>query len=111
MSNIQLVLIASLFILLFLYLSYFRNRIFNALFFFCFFLVGIGFIINPSITQRIATFFGVGRGVDLVIYLLMVVFFFLFIAIFYRMRQLGKTIIDLVRIRAIDTAVKLGKNQ
>lgn len=109
MSNIQLVLVVCLIFLLLFYLSFFRNRIFNALFFFSFFVLGIVFIINPSITQGIASFFGVGRGADLIFYFLFIVFFFLFIAIFYKMRHLGKTIIDMVRTRAIDNAQKLGE--
>lgn len=107
MSNIQLVLLASLFVLLLLYLRFFRNRIFNMLFFVVLFFVGAVFVINPSITQRIARFFGVGRGVDLIFYLLFVVFFFLFIALFYKTRNLDRTIIELIRKRAIQDAKKL----
>jgi len=108
MSTIQLVLITSLLLLLFFYLRFFKNRVFNAFFFFCFFLLGIIFIIRPSISQTIASFFGVGRGVDLIFYFLFIVIFFLFISIFHKMRHLGKTIIDLVRQKAIDEAKKLG---
>ncbi len=110
MSNIQLTLVASLVLLLVFYLRFFRNRVFNAFFFLCFFLLGILFILRPNLAQSIASFFGVGRGVDLIFYFLFVAVFFLFIAIFFRMRNLGKTIIDLVRIKAIEDAKKLGNN-
>lgn len=105
---IQLILSVSLILLLIMYLRFFRNRLFNAFFFIGFFLVGIVFVLRPNITQRIADFFGVGRGVDVVIYLLLVAFFFMFIAMFYKTRHLGKTIIEMVRNRAIDNAKILG---
>ncbi|MDQ6610186.1 MAG: DUF2304 domain-containing protein [Bacteroidota bacterium] len=109
MSNIQLTLTASMVLLLVFYLRFFRNRVFNAFFFFCFFLMGIVLILHPNISQRAAAFFGVGRGVDLIFYFLFVILFFLFITIFYKMRNLGKTIIDLVRARAIEEAKDLGQ--
>ena len=111
MTKIQVVLLVSSFLLLLLYLQFFRNRIFNTLFFTGFFIVGIVFIIHPNFAQQTADFFGVGRGVDLVIYFLLVLFFFLFIALFYKTRHLGKTIIDLVRNRAIENAKKLGSDK
>jgi hypothetical protein len=70
--------------------------------------LGIVFVMKPSITQKIASFFGVGRGVDVIIYLLLTGFFFLFIALFYRIRHLDKIIDELVRNRAIENAKKLG---
>lgn len=108
MTIIQLILSASLFLLLVLYLRFFRNRLFNAFFFIGFFLIGILFVLRPELAQRIAGFLGVGRGVDVVIYLLLVAFFFMFIAMFYKTRHLGKTIDELIRNRAIDNARKLG---
>lgn len=108
MSGIQQVLLVSLVLLLFVYLRFFRNRVFNALFFFSFFLLGIVFVLRPSLSQSLATFFGVGRGVDLIFYFLFIAVFFLFIAVFQKMRHLGKTIIDLVREKAIDEARNLG---
>lgn len=111
MSTIQLALTASLILLLVFYLRFFRNRVFNAFFFFCFFLVGIVFILRPGISQSIASFFGVGRGVDLIFYFLFVLIFFLFIALFYKTRNLGKTIIDLVRSKAIEEAKILGERK
>ena len=107
MTKIQLVLLISSFALLMLYLSFFRNRIFNTLFFFCFFVAGIVLVVRPDFAQQTADFFGVGRGVDFIIYLLLVFFFFLFIALFYRIRHLSKTITDIIRNRAIEQAKKL----
>jgi len=77
------------------------------LFFITLFIIGIVFVIHPSVTTQLASFFGVGRGVDLIIYLLLLAFFFLFIALFYKIRTLDKTIIELVRSRAVKTAKKL----
>ena len=107
MTRIQVLLTINLGILLFLYLRFFRNRIFNMLFFITIFAIGIVFVIHPSITTQLASFFGVGRGVDLIIYLLLLAFFFMFIALFYKIRTLDKTIIELVRSRAVKTAKKL----
>lgn len=111
MNKIQILLLISSLLLLFLYLRFFRNRIFNTLFFVGFFLLGALLIVHPEFAQQTAAFFGVGRGVDLIIYLLLVLFFFLFIAVFYKTRHLGKTIIELVRNRAIENARKLGDSK
>lgn len=111
MTNIQLALVAGLVFLLFFYLRFFRNRLFNALFFFGFFCFGIVFVLWPHLSQHVAAFFGVGRGVDLIFYFLFIAVFFLFIAVFYKMRHLGKTIIDLVRAKAIEEAKQLGQKR
>ena len=108
MTLIQFILSTSLVLLLVLYLRFFRNRLFNAFFFIGFFLLGIAFVLQPNFAQHIADFLGVGRGVDVIIYLLLVTFFFLFIALFYKTRHLGKTINELVRNRAIDNVKMLG---
>lgn len=106
MTKIQIALLVSLVILLFLYLRYFKSKLVNRLFFLVFFGLGIVFVINPDISQKVATFFGVGRGVDFVIYFLLVVFLFLFINIFYRLRNMDKTITDFIRSKAIEEAKK-----
>lgn len=108
MTNIQLVLVAGLAFLLVFYLRFFRNRLFNTFFFFCFFCLGIVFVLRPHLSQHVAVFFGVGRGVDLIFYFLFIAIFFLFIAVFYKMRHLGKAIVDLVRAKAIEEAKLLG---
>lgn len=108
LTIIQLILSGSLFLLLILYLRFFRNRLFNAFFFIGFFFLGIVFVLHPDFAQQMAEFLGVHRGVDLIIYLLLIAFFFMFIAMFYKTRHLGKTIDELIRNRAIDNAKKLG---
>lgn len=72
---------------------------------------GVILIVDPQLSMKIANALGVGRGVDLVIYLGMTGFAFLFLLIFSKLRALESQITSLVRTIAIQQAVDGAQTQ
>jgi len=62
-------------------------------------------VIFPSITQRAADAVGVGRGTDLILYALVVMFLFAIAGMYFRQRDLENRLATLVRALAIHQAV------
>ena len=67
---------------------------------------GIGATINPDALQMVADAFGVGRGVDLAIYMFMLAGVFLIVNIHLRMRAQSETLTRLARDVAIRDSVR-----
>lgn len=61
-------------------------------------------IFNPDILARIATFLGIGRGVDLVLYVSILAFSIAFFLVFLRFRRLDEQLTRIVRHQAIRDA-------
>jgi hypothetical protein len=64
--------------------------------------LGMALAIAPSILQPIADAVGVGRGVDLMIYLFMVATILLVANVHLRMREMRDAMTDIIRRSAID---------
>jgi len=58
-------------------------------------------VVRPETTAAVAHVFGVGRGVDLVIYLALVVVFFLVFRLFARIEDLERQLTRFVRAQAL----------
>ncbi|MDO5722996.1 MAG: DUF2304 domain-containing protein [Flaviflexus sp.] len=67
----------------------------------CFVLIAVISILNPGLTTRVANFVGVGRGTDLLLYLLIIAFLSYSVASFRRMNTFENRITDLARELAI----------
>jgi hypothetical protein len=65
------------------------------------------FIFSPDATNRIAHRLGVGRGADLVFYLSIVIFWFVILKLYVRIRKLEKIVTDVVRKDALNEAEKI----
>lgn len=59
--------------------------------------VGVGAVIWPTSTTIVANAVGVGRGTDLVLYVLVMVFLFTTVAIYQRMHHLETRLTELTR--------------
>lgn len=69
--------------------------------------VGLGFIaIFPIIIERTATFVGVGRGVDLIIYLALFICFYTLFKLSVKQNKLEKDMVTMVRKIALTKAEK-----
>ncbi len=73
-----------------------------------FWIVVGGFIILPEMSSRLAIFFGVGRGVDLMVYVSIIFIFYLLFRIFVRFEKQEREITKIVRKIALDEAEKGG---
>jgi hypothetical protein len=63
-------------------------------------------ILYPELTTKVANFVGVGRGTDLLLYLLVAVFLYVTVGFYLRFRDLERQLTVVARRLAIDEAVQ-----
>jgi small membrane protein len=68
---------------------------------------GVAFVLRPDFTSRIAHFLGVGRGVDLMLYIFLVATIYALLQLYARVRTLDWQITQLSRALAIANVRKL----
>jgi hypothetical protein len=72
---------------------------------------GVAAVIFPGALTRIAQAVGVGRGTDLVLYVLCVTFMFVTIALYLRLSELHDRMVELARRHALlETEVRAGRD-
>src|SRR5579859_3217299 len=104
---IQVVLLAGVVLLLFVFIRNshtVRAQALKRIAFILFLLVTCDAVLRPNDTNWAAHKLGVGRGADLVLYLLVVAFAFFALNTFLRFRNLERRFTDLVRAVAISDA-------
>ncbi len=68
-------------------------------------------ILMPVTTSKIAEFFGVGRGVDVIIYISLALLFYLVFRIYVMIEDLRHEITEIVRYIALQKTVKSSKSR
>jgi hypothetical protein len=63
-------------------------------------------ILYPELTTKVANFVGVGRGADLVLYLLVAVFLYVTVGFYLRFRDIERQLTVVARRLAIDEAIQ-----
>ena len=109
MTPIQFILIIGFLFTGLFYFVRLRNRIADVLLLFVLVAAAVLFILFPDWTNVLAKKLGVGRGADLVLYIGIVLFYFVVLKLYARMRKLEQQITDLIRKQAIDEAEKVLK--
>lgn len=71
--------------------------------------VAVWFILQPELTNNIAHMIGVGRGADLVFYICILLFWYVLIRLYARIRKLEEIVTEMVRQSAVDKAIREGK--
>ena len=101
MNGIQILLITGIILIAVYFFARLHNSLLDILL--LLFLVGTAlvFIFFPDLTSTIAHKLGVGRGADLVFYLSIVIFWFVIIKLYVRIRKLEKIVTDVVRRDAL----------
>jgi hypothetical protein len=102
MKVFQIILIPALIFLLIAYLKRLRRAAFDKIFIFLLAIIGIVFVIDPEMTNKIAHFLGVGRGADLIFYLAILGFSYLIIILYSKIKKLEERLADLVRSQALN---------
>lgn len=97
MNLIQIILIAGFLMASILCFAALKNRNVARLFFLGQFALGVILVIFPDLSQYAADFLGVGRGTDLVLYLLVLYVYVGSILILGKFRQLERNLTELVR--------------
>ena|SRR5688572_6798360 len=105
MNGIQVLLITGVIILFLYYIFRLRSAFFDLVILALFSGLAIFFILFPERTNDIAKFMGVGRGADLLFYICILLFLFIILKLFARIRRLEKTVTDLVRYQAQSDAI------
>ncbi len=100
MTPLQIAL--SIFILFALTRVFLRTRekvipIKTAIFWTLIWLVALTGVLLPATTSKLASFFGVGRGVDVIIYIALALLFYLVYRIYVMIEDLRHEITDIVR--------------
>jgi hypothetical protein len=105
MNGIQLLLIAGVIGIFIYYILRVRSALLDLLLLGLLSGLAIFFILFPDHTNTIAQKLGVGRGADLLFYCCILLFLFIIVKLFARLRRLEATLTDLVRQQAIKDAV------
>lgn len=110
MTPIQFILIIGFLFTGLFYFVRLRNRIADVVLLFILVVIAVLFILFPEWTNVLAKKLGVGRGADLVLYIGIVLFYFVVLKLYARMRKLEQQITELIRKQAIDEVEKMNRN-
>jgi len=101
MTTVQILLLASLFlIVLYIYLRL-RSSVVDAVVFILLALIGAALVVFPDYTTVIANKIGIGRGVDMVIYFSILFLGFVCLKLYARIRRLEQTLTTIIRESAM----------
>ena len=106
MNGIQVLLITGVMMVAVYFFVRLHNSILDILLLFLMVATALVFILFPGITNSLAHKLGVGRGAALVFYLIIVIFWFVIIKLYIRIRKLEKIITDVVRKDTLGEASK-----
>lgn len=106
MNGIQVLLVTGLLLVAIYFFVRLQNSVMDILLLLLMVSTGIVFVLFPSITQTIAHKLGVGRGADLIFYLSIIIFWFVILKLYTRLRRVEKILTDIVRKEALDEVRK-----
>ena len=106
MLPIQIFILLLLAFSLLLSILVLRNKLLGRLFFGVQFIVGAVFVLMPDLSSRLAALVGVGRGTDLLLYMLIMLFYITALAFTARIRRMERNQTLMVRSFAIENAKK-----
>lgn len=105
MSPIQYFLLFLLGLSLVMSLLVLRNQIFGRLFFAAQFLAGIAFVLVPDLSTRLASFLGIGRGTDMLLYFIIMLFYVSSLLFMAKIRRIERAQTAIIREMAISNAI------
>lgn len=110
MNGIKILLITGVAFIAVYFFVRLRNSLFDV--FLLLLLIGaaVTFVLFPEITNTIAHKLGVGRGADLIFYVSIIIFWFVILKLYARIRKLEQIVTTVVRKDALDTVVETGQD-
>ncbi len=111
MTGIQLVLLTGVAFISLYFIIRLKKKLLDLVLLAALILAAVIFIIWPDLTTTLAKKLGVGRGADLVFYLSILIFWFVVLKLYARIRQLEKSFSQIIREDAIKKASAPGVNQ
>jgi small membrane protein len=110
MNGIQILLITGVVLVAVYFFVRLHNSVLDILLLLALVSAAVVFIFFPDATNRIAHKLGVGRGADLVFYLSIIIFWFVILKLYVRIRQLEKIVTDVVRKDALHEQEKVSSS-
>lgn len=105
MSGIQILLISGVVLVVLYYLLRLRSALLDLIVLFAFSVLAIYSILFPEYTNSIAHKLGVGRGADLLFYICILLFLFISMKLFSRIRRLERLLTQIIRTDAKENAI------
>jgi small membrane protein len=107
MNGIKILLITGVAFIAVYFFMRLRNSLLDILLLLFLIAAATTFILFPNITNQLANKLGVGRGADLVFYTSIIIFWFVILKLYARIRKLEQIITLVVRKEAVDQARKV----
>jgi hypothetical protein len=104
MKNIQILLLTMLVVGAVLFFTRNRTRLVDRIFVLAFVLAGALLVSFPEISDQLASVLGVGRGVDAVMYFMLVFLSYTCLQLYAKIRSQDARIVDLARFIALNNA-------
>lgn len=102
MSGIQLLLLTGVVFIGLYFITRLKKRLLDIFLLFILVAAGVIFILWPDITNTIARKLNVGRGADLIFYISILIFWFVILKLYARMRRMEQALTDMARKQALD---------
>lgn len=109
MNRIQLILITGLVFIGAYFIVRLRKRILDIVILLGMIIGGTVLVIWPDITNQLAADIGVGRGADMIFYLSILIFWFIIMKLYIKIRKLEQQFTELVRNQALQQAKDLSE--
>src|ERR1700741_2412122 len=104
MNGIQLVLLAGIAFIGVYFLVRLRKRLLDIILLVAMLACAVVFVIWPEITNDIAKKLKVGRGADLIFYISILIFWFVILKLYARMRRMEQALTEMARKQALENA-------
>lgn len=104
MNGIKILLITGVSFIAVYFFIRLRNSLFDLLLLLLLISSALVFILFPEITNKIANRLGVGRGADLVFYTSILIFWFVILKLYARIRRMEQLMTKIIRKETIDEA-------
>ena len=104
MSGIQLVLLTGVAFICLYFVIQLKKKLLDLILLMVLIAAAVVFILWPDLTTKLAQKLGVGRGADLVFYVSILIFWFVVLKLYARIRQLEKSFTRIIREDAIRNA-------
>jgi hypothetical protein len=101
MNGIQAVLLTGVVFIFLYFIVRMRKRLLDLIILFAMIACAVVFILWPDLTSIIAKKLGVGRGADLVFYISILIFWFVILKLYTRVRRLEQLFTSIIRDDAL----------
>lgn len=101
MNGIQVLLITGIILVAVYFYTRLHHSVLDIVLLVLMVATGLVFVVLPELTNTIAHRLGVGRGADLVFYLSIIIFWFVILKIYARIRRIEKILTKVVRNDAL----------